>query len=180
MKKLVLAVVVLMTAVPPVLAQHGPRPVRLGGEITAIGRDGISLLTPRGDVRVSIDENTRISKDGRPARLADLAVGDHARVVAIPQREGGLLAKVIAAFSEPPPTRPVRLNGKITAVERGVIGLETRRGDVRVAVTPETRISRNGRPAELGDLEVGDLARVLAKKENSGFTALTIAARGRG
>ena len=76
----------------------------------------------------------------------------------------------------------VRLEGVIAEVNHRGIVLHTRRGNVRIVVTPDTRIIRNGEHARLSDLQVRDRADVFAKIVYRGdrrvLVALGIRARG--
>ena len=79
--------------------------------------------------------------------------------------------------------RYVRLHGVIADVGHHGIVLKTDRGDVRIHVTRDTRILRNGERVRLHQLQVRDQARVLAKVVRRGdrrvLVALVIQARGR-
>lgn len=76
----------------------------------------------------------------------------------------------------------VRMRGVITMVGDGGIVLHTERGDVRIEVTENTRIERNGHRARLGDLQVRDHAQVVSRVVRRGdekhFIARSIRARG--
>lgn len=76
----------------------------------------------------------------------------------------------------------IRLNGTIADVGDAGIVLHTRDGNVRIHVTPDTRISLNGHPARLGDLMPRDRAEVVARhrgdRHDRRLVALSIRARG--
>jgi len=77
----------------------------------------------------------------------------------------------------------VSFEGRITAVGRGGIAVETRRGDLRVTVTERTRISRNGERARLSSLQEGDAVHVSGviqrTRQGREIVAHGIRARGR-
>lgn len=79
--------------------------------------------------------------------------------------------------------RQVDLHGTIVAVGDAGIVLHTDRGDVRIHVTPRTRIFRNGERVRLHSLHVRDRAfvRAVAERTRRGirYTAYEIRARGR-
>lgn len=153
--------------------------ILLHGVISEVGDRGIVLHTDRGDVHIGVNEHTIIVRDGQRVRLADLQRGDRARVEAIPDGHGGLLARSIHARSG---MDAILIGGTIVEVGHDWIVLRTDRGDVRIAVTERTEITRNGEPARLEDLQVRDMARVQARWEGMGhdrrLVALRIAARG--
>jgi len=79
----------------------------------------------------------------------------------------------------------VQVRGVITEVNRGGIVFSTDRGEGPINVTRYgTYITRNGRPARLRDLQVGDEALILVQivRDRRGniirFDAITIRARG--
>jgi len=77
----------------------------------------------------------------------------------------------------------VRLQGVIAQVGDGGILLHTERGDIRIEVTENTHIERNGHRARLGDLQVRDRAQVVARvmrdRDGRHLVARGIRARGR-
>lgn len=153
--------------------------IRLHGVIAGVGHDGILLHTDRGDLHLTVDGHTLIVRDGQPARLADLQEGDRAAVEAATDGHDGLLALAIHARSM---MNNVILTGAIVELGADWIVLHTDRGDVRIWVTPDTQIIRNGAPAHFADLRVNDEARIDAPWHGMGhdrrLIAQRIAARG--
>jgi len=153
--------------------------ISLRGIIAEVGDHAIVLHTDRGDLRIGVTEHTIIVRDGHRARLGDLRRGDRAAVEAFRDGHGGLTARSIHARSA---LDAIRINGTIVEIGHDAIVLRTDRGDVRIAVTERTQITRNGEPAHLEDLRVEDQAHVQARWEGSGherrLVALRIAARG--
>jgi len=156
-------------------AKSGEDKVRLKGIIAEVGDRGIVLHTRDGNVDIFVTEDTRIFRNGKPAELGDLQPRDRAGVLA-KRTDRGLVALLIRAKSR---NDSVRLKGVIAEVgDRGIV-LHTRDGNVDIFVTEDTRIFRNGEPAELGDLQPRDRAKVLAKHTDDGLVAKVIAARGK-
>ncbi len=80
--------------------------------------------------------------------------------------------------------RKVKLEGVITAITDHGIVLKTRKGEMRIKVTADTRIVRNGEQVRFGALRVRDKAFVYAKVVRRGdrkhLIALGIKAHGDG
>jgi hypothetical protein len=68
--------------------------------------------------------------------------------------------------------------GKVTAVGNGKITILDDRDDENdtFIVTAETKITRNGRPAKLGDIHAGDKAKVTATSQGEMLIAKEISA----
>lgn len=86
-----------------------PRPqgrrAALRGQIEAIAGQTITLKTPRGQVSVLVDENTRFRLPGvENPSLADLEVGQGVGVVGRWTEDGGLQAQIIGARARPAET----------------------------------------------------------------------------
>ena len=157
------------------------RPFGVGGIITMIDLHA-GTITLNGPVPVDedgvlpepitfmVNDRTRIVKDGRRAHLADLAIGDACRALLVHTPDGGLLALGVIAESPSPPLTWV--HGKIVKISLPdrvfALALITNRDDasnsadhvILFYVDHGTRICKDGRPAWLRDLHVGDLARV--------------------
>lgn len=73
----------------PVMAHGGHEHVV--GTIAAVDSQGLTVTTREGkSVRVTVDEHTKYEKDGAPAALRDVAVGQRA-VVHVSMSAGGVL-----------------------------------------------------------------------------------------
>ncbi|QDU25665.1 hypothetical protein ETAA8_07350 [Anatilimnocola aggregata] len=68
--------------------------------------------------------------------------------------------------------------GKVLAAGNGSITIRDTRDmdDDRFVVTAETKITRNGKPAKLSDLGIGDQAKINATEANGKLTAVSIEA----
>ena len=69
------------------------------GKILSVGTDSITILDDRDgeEEKVTVTPQTKITRNGKPAKLSDLAVGDKAKIDATESR-GKLTAKTIEAF----------------------------------------------------------------------------------
>lgn len=134
-----------------------PELERFRGVVRSIDRTEWTIATEStgaSTVVVKVDAETRIVGDPR--------VGDTVEVLAVRDASGALLAKVIAKVDLGPPSDVV-----FTGVVKSILpGLWTI-GDVRVMVTPMTRI--------LGEPRVGDTVRCTGKRmPGTGMVAATL------
>lgn len=153
--------------------------IQVRGVIARVGDHAILLHTDRGDLHVAVTEHTIIVRNGERVRLGALQPGDRAGVDGVPDGEGGLIANSIHARSM---GDIIELQGVIAEIGRGFIVVHNDRGNIQVWVTDRTRISRNGEPARLADLQLRDQVHVAAQWRGEGqdrrLVADRIAARG--
>jgi hypothetical protein len=169
---LVLTLVALL-AIPPVHAQPRGRPrspvpggsqvpagsVIVRGTLTAIDVVGGTVqVTDRNGLSITLKttSTTVIQLDGKTATLADLKTNDTALVVFV--RATAVASRIVAA--SPP---PVDLTGTITALDTaaGTVQVTTDHGTaVTLAVNSNTQIRLNGSATTIGNLAVGQAARV--------------------
>jgi hypothetical protein len=151
------------------------------GSITAVGQDSITIERLDGlSVTASVDAATCVRKDGEPASLADLAVGDRARILqsngttlavrsgmptASKQRQGcGLLRT--AAHGDltveylDGSTRTFAYDaGRIASIGDGEISIARRDGrSVTLAYDGSTFVLEGRKPSSVADLSEGDAA----------------------
>jgi hypothetical protein len=96
------------TMVARVVATRDDLPfgTRIGGEVTAVGTDSISIETPRGEAftfGVTADTDF-LSRQNMVASLGDIEVGDHVMVLYEQADEGTLTSNVILVGGPPPET----------------------------------------------------------------------------
>ncbi len=113
-----------------------------------VRRDGTNLV-------LQTDDQTRITRNGDPARLSDLQQGDTA--VAVFDRETLLASRIDARGDER--QQLARIEGTISAVDTAartltIVPLRDGR-PVTLGVTDSTAITLDGRPARLDDLARG-------------------------
>jgi hypothetical protein len=77
------------------------------------------------------------------------------------------------AAAAPAKKHGMPFHGKIAAVDTSAMSITV--GEMTIGVTSETKIMKNGQPAMLSDLTVGDMAGGYYKKDDAGkMTATTI------
>jgi uncharacterized protein DUF5666 len=151
------------------------------GKITAVGDASLTIEQPNGlSVTSTVTNSTCIRKDGQPAPLSDLQVGDRARIVqsngsAIAVRSGrrevgekgqgchllrGVVHGDIQVRYVDGSTRSFDYDrGKITSIGDGTIALIRRDGkSVTLRYDDRTRVVEEGKPGTVKDLKVGDIA----------------------
>jgi cold shock CspA family protein/phage terminase large subunit-like protein len=132
-----------------------PNLAKVKGTIAAIDTAaGTLTITPKNgspDVTLTVDANTYIKRNGQPATLADLLVGDRVEAKYNPAT---MLAASIKA------SNLLEVKGSIAAVDTtaGTVTITPSdgSGDVTLTVDANTRIERYDAPATLADLLVGD------------------------
>jgi hypothetical protein len=151
---------------------------QLGGIIESINLDAQSFtLKPRdGDaIQISTGDRTRFRGEGMEG-LLDLETGMHARVVAIEQDDGGLMALVVGVGN--PEDRPkLDVTALGTVVDKGgnSFTIEKRNGEqISFSVGDETHYKGIG---GFGDLQAGMMAAVGAKESSDGLQAVFVGAR---
>lgn len=153
-------------------------PTRFAGAVGTIlsvdlSEQEFSLESRQGEeFTFEVDENTRFF--GGAQELSDLEEGTGAGVRALKVEDGGLLAKVVRT------RRPnVRLAGEVTAVDEsaGTLTIQTRRvgREITIQVDENTQFrSRDGDIEDLGDLEPGMVAVVVANRAEDGELPLAL------
>ena len=161
----------------PVLVAKA-EPARLRGAIRAVNLENQTVTVhTRQDTTVVLetDEQTVITRNGRPARLSDLQQED--RVQAGYDSETLMASAIVATGEELPET--ARVEGVIQGVnlEAHTLTIIPREGNpVTLHVTPNTTITLDGRAARLDDLQRGFSAGALYNQSNN--EALRISAEG--
>ncbi|HTE17356.1 MAG TPA: DUF5666 domain-containing protein, partial [Armatimonadota bacterium] len=157
-----------------------PEPRTVIGTITAVNAQAgtLTVQTPDGPLQLQVPANADIRLNGRSATLADLEVGDEARVTYRVNANGtNTVLQIRATEAQQPAPRTV--TGTITAVnaQAGTLTLETRDGLLLLQVPANTNIRLDGRSVPLSELRVGDQAQVTYRVNANGTnTALEIRA----
>lgn len=143
----------------------------LRGQVVEIGEAGLTVQVGEDTVELVVDEDTvyRV-RDVEEAGLTDMAPEDLVVVQLSPEQEG--VAKGIAVVSERQMRRlntDVRLaqrvqraiggqgvRGQVTALDSTGLTLETPRGEIRVDVTEDTRVGREGDEVAFSEIVIGD------------------------
>jgi hypothetical protein len=158
-------------------------PIRIEGVIVELDlvRRTVAIKTPDPDERpvmFRVTDDTRITKNGQPARLPDVEIGDFARALLV-DTNAGLVALILDAHDRPP---PIPVEGRIVGLDpvRQIVAVQPPENDrqpVAFKVTADTRLTKDGRPARFGDLQIGDFARGLLVDTDAGLVALELHAR---
>lgn len=71
------------------------------GKVVAVGADSITILDRKDDEtdKFIVNADTKITRNGKPAKLSDVQVSDRAKIVAV-QEGGKLIAKSITANAD--------------------------------------------------------------------------------
>jgi hypothetical protein len=163
----------MLASASPVFAHgHGSE---LKGTIAAIDTTASTVtVTPKkggADVVLNVDASTRIKRDGKSATLADLQPGD---MVEAKYDPATMLASKIEAK-----IKKSELHGIISAVDTtaNTFTVTPHKGgaDITLNVDASTMIKRDGKPATLADLQLGD--KVEAKYYSSSMIAIKVEAR---
>jgi len=165
------AVILSGTALAQITA---PSPIRISGVITAIDLTNrvVALTAPAATsntaavIKFFVSEKTIITKNGSPATLADLAVKDECMAQVVKRSDGSLLALTVVAKT--PASQIIWVSGIISRVlpDAGefylkvVVTDSVLPAELWFAVSPLTRITRDGVPVPIADLRAGDVASV--------------------
>jgi len=166
----------LLGAVGTAGAANPPRRRRaLVGRVLAVEEDALLLRTRQGEVQVLTTPETRFWVRGvEQPTLNDVQVGSLVLVRGQRDEEGNLVARLVAVI---PPrlvrriarSRGIRGIGRVIAIEGDTLLLQTRRGEVRVLTTAETRFRVRGvEQPTLNDVQVGDIVLVLGHHDEEG------------
>jgi len=178
----------------------GPRQDRRGmtfGTIQSVGVNQFSAQKPDGStLTVKVDSQTQLMDQDKPIQLEDLKAGDHVLVRPRPSdnastgspdsgsasgpggasSETGSSTVTAAIVRRVPPGMAAmfqgdRAFGRITAINGSQITLQNRQGEKVIAVSNDTQYLKDGQPATLHDLKVGDPVMAAGKETNGQFTA---------
>lgn len=113
-----------------------------------------------------VTNQTKILKNGQPALLENLAVGDFCKAEVRKTPEGALVALAVRAETPRPPLQWVRGTIAKISYADSVFALKVIRPDtnaemiITFVIDRGTKIMKDGKEACLGDLYVGDIAEV--------------------
>jgi hypothetical protein len=173
-----LFIALLLLLVPALASEVKAEDARVRGAIRAVDlhNQTVAIHPERGaTVVLNTNERTVITRNGEPARLSDLQVGDSAGAGYDTRT---LLASQIVARGEDD-SRVSRIEGVIESVDTvaSSITIVPRDGAaLTLHVSPNTEITLDGRPARLDDLMRGFL--VGASYQTHTLEALRIVAEG--
>src|SRR5579862_4667891 len=137
----------------------GSHPATIAGTVSAVDTTaGTVTIAPRRGRAVTLTTNaqTRLSLDGKPAKLADIPVGGAARAV---YDSATKLARQIEVHAAPSVSA---VAGKVTAVTASSLTIAPEEGSpVTLGTDAATKIVVDGAAAKLSAIAVGDQARAL-------------------
>ncbi|MGI9101996.1 MAG: DUF5666 domain-containing protein [Terriglobales bacterium] len=152
-------------------SQQGPRGdrsigersgARVGGTITAIGADSITVNSMQGKtVTIKIGSDTRLMKDRQPAKLSDFKVGDMIMAGGDPAGENVINARMVALRGEMARMREGLgkefIAGEVKAVDGTKLTIARPDGQSQTIEVDENTSFRKGRESiTLPDIKVGD------------------------
>jgi len=158
------------------------------GKVVSCGSSKLTLQDLDGKSHTfEVSKNAKITRDGKAAKLEDIMKGDSV-MVTTEKKEDKTVATAIEAKSQKAPGTD--------AIERLALAENTHEGTVLAAgermikvllkdgkserifdVTPETKITRDGKAAKLEDLKRDDHVRVTTERKLLRETATEIEAR---
>lgn len=139
-----------------------------------------------GTVKVLVDDETKISRNGQPSRFEDLHTGEVVIVVGEVRDDGTLLAERIQAIV--PPQRPAFVMGPVASVAERSIDIIVPQPfptliPVRVTIltSETTQVFHNGQSAPLSAIKLGDMAFATGEwRDDRTFVASRIDAKAMG
>jgi hypothetical protein len=167
-----------------------PRPVVLAGEVTGVDHETgtFTVLTRRDEtVTIQVDADTVFhSREGAVQELADLQTGMVAAVTGLPEEDGTILAKRVAAGSKDDlPDFDIKAGGRLTVVGMDFFTLRTKDGDeITFTVNRDTHFRGRGvNVRRITDLRVGMIVLVGGDEggdgENIARSVIAVQAPGR-
>jgi hypothetical protein len=155
--------------------QHpGSGPGRVHGEVTAIGTDSLTVLTPDSTsvtVKTSSSTKVEILATGAAGSLSDIVVGSQVEVRGPRNEDGSITAEVITLLPAGD-----QLRGRVTAIENEAITVQAPGGTSATIVTTSDTTFRKGQDdASLSDVEVGQDVRAYGTLQSDGsLTAMLV------
>ncbi len=121
---------------------------RSGGTITALSSSSITILTPRGtSTTFRIDSSTAVTKDRLAATFADLAIGEHVRI---------MTSSTSATDAARIEIELARVAGTVVSVSGNKITVSDRDGLYRtITVGASTTYTKGAASASLSDVTSG-------------------------
>lgn len=129
----------------------GPPPVKLpgvGGVVTAVGSNLITLNTPKGAQSFMVTGETRVIVFGQKATIGDVRIGMRAEV-AFRGADGQTPVALRINAVKP------RIEGMVTAINANVLTVKAKEMTFAVTVAPNAKITFKDRPAALADIKQG-------------------------
>lgn len=162
-----------------------PRPPEFSGErvmgtVTSVGVDRFAVKKFDGTQQtIMVDDKTRYRQGQQEIQLEDLKPGDRVMVRARQDADKQFVAQVVRQITEAEMQRfqsgGARAFGEILSIEGNQLKLRSPwQGERTVLINDQTSFMKEGNPATLQDLKVGERIFVLGKEENGKFTATRV------
>lgn len=150
---------------------------QIEGTLTSVASDSIVVNTEsHGSITVALTSTTIIRKGKTTVAPTDLKVGDQVHVQATLANSVYTATQVIVQTPEDDGGKSAltQIEGTLSAVAADSITVTTSNGDVKVALSSSTVITKGGVGVAATDLKVGDRVHVMASSSNSTFTAVQV------
>jgi preprotein translocase subunit YajC len=153
---------------------------RITGTVTAVGVDRITVKTADGkEQTVLVSNQTRYRQGREDIQLEDLKPGDHVFIMGPAGSDNQITALMVRRVTQEEMQRfgagGERAFGEIIAIGDNQLTLRSpRQGERVVKINEQTRFMKDGKPATLADLKVGDRVFAVGKEGNGQFTATRI------
>ncbi|MBZ5514929.1 MAG: DUF5666 domain-containing protein [Acidobacteriia bacterium] len=160
--------------------QGEPGGPRIMGTVASVGVDRITVKTGDGkEQTILLGAETRYREAQREIQLEDLKPGDHVFVMGRAGANNEITALAVRRVTEDQMQRfgggGDRAFGEIIAIGKNQLTLRNRRqGERVVKINEQTTFMKQGQPATLADLKVGDRVMAVGKEVNGEFTATRI------
>ncbi len=140
--------------------QRGQRGDRAAGTITSVGVDRFEIKRRDGQpFTIFVNDQTRYVRDQQSLALEDLKPGDEVFVRGQTDANQQFTAGMVREITAQDRQRFIRSRafGRITSIEGNELKISNpREGEQVVVVNDQTRIMKDGQPAGLQDLKVGE------------------------
>jgi hypothetical protein len=153
---------------------------RAFGTITSVGIDRFVIKKMDGtEQTVMINDKTRYSQGQQEIQLEDLKTGDRVLVRGSEDANKMFVAQMVRIVTDEEMQRfqsgGARTFGEITSIEKGQLKVRNpRQGERIVTLNDQTSFIKDGNPATLEDLKVGERVFVLGKEDEGKFTATRV------
>ncbi|RLC72922.1 MAG: hypothetical protein DRI26_01935 [Chloroflexi bacterium] len=167
---------------------HQLRRHAIPGKVVHIGENSLTLETPRGQIDIMLTNETKYRIRGEEGSLEDISEGD--RVVVLGKKTDDVFTAQLVIVAPGGAKHPKgflkkrllrhhlrhhALHGEVVAIGAESLTLSTKRGEVNIALTEDTkykaRTDEGLQEASQEDIEVGDKLVVIGKRVDEAPTA---------
>lgn len=137
------------------------------GKVIAVSTSSISIRNKKGLGGFAVTQDTKVKIEGAKASIADVEVGDYAKITFGLDTNQKRYAKAINVPK-------YCASGKITAIDSDSFTLKNRTQTFTVELLPDTQIKCHGYVGNTDDLRVGYLVKVQGEPNGSSLPANTV------